>query len=153
AGLRHRAPADKRQDGGDAELGRLLDDQIELVALSQRLRQGDGERGVALRPIRSLDRDFRAAVAISADRPFVLGALVVEQDDAVAGPEPQHPAHVFQLAAVDGRAVAANILSRNEEARHAQLLFLSSSVTHSLSRLWRRSVKRAAEKRRATSLA
>src|SRR5205814_7335416 len=73
--LRHGAVADERDDRRDAELGRLLDDEVELVPFAERLRQRDRERRFALGTIRAIERDLRDAAGVRCDRSLVLEAF------------------------------------------------------------------------------
>src|SRR5581483_6754140 len=115
--LRDGMTAEHRRDPTDAELRRLLDDEIHLRALQEPGRERQIEPGLARRTMCREDHALGGAPAHALDPDLVLGADVVEDEEPLARPEPQR-AEVAQLRAGDPDAKAVDLRARNVEPMH-----------------------------------
>ena len=92
--LHFAALAGHRQDAGDAELGRLLQDPVHLLAAGDALQQGDAQRRFVVDMARR--GDFRARFALSdgGDARVVVVAIAIEQHAGIVDLQAQHAQQV-----------------------------------------------------------
>src|SRR5262249_35635732 len=89
---------EERRDAHHAELGRLLDHPVHLVLLEERHRELELETRLARRGRGADDAHDCLARADAAELDLVLGAVVVEEPEAIAGYQAQR-AQVTELGA------------------------------------------------------
>src|SRR5882724_905971 len=110
------ALGDDREDGGDADLDALLDDEIHAIAVGNRLRQRHLRGGFHTAVLRPLDRDGGTALPEGADPSDVASPAAVEDRDLVAHAEPQDAAEMVQLVAADHPLPFGEVGGIDEEA-------------------------------------
>ena len=86
--------AGDRQDAGDAELGRLLQDPVHLLAAGDALQQGDAQRRFVVDMSRRCDLRACFALADGGDARVVVVAIAVEQHAGIADLQAQHAQQV-----------------------------------------------------------
>jgi hypothetical protein len=93
--LHLRAFGQQRHDARHAQLGRLLHDQVHLLAARHALGQGQRQRRLVLQSLLRLDPHGHLTLAHREDDRGVVVAVAVEHGERIAGAHAQHARHVF----------------------------------------------------------
>ena len=110
-----------RHDPGDAEFGRLLQDQVHLFAAGDALYQHDPQRRFVAHFARGFDSGFDRFLPDRDDARVVVAAVAVEQHAGVAGAEAQHAHQVAGDLFRQGDARADRERRIDECADHAHI--------------------------------
>ena len=118
-----------RHDRGDAELRRLLHHEVHALGACDALHQGDVERRLRARGDAALDHGFDRAAADPHDARRIILAVAVEEGQRIAGPEPQHAAHMGDGGAAERYAGTFGECRVRVHADHAHAASTAPAAT------------------------
>ena len=102
-----------------AQLGRLLHDEIELLAFDERLRERQLKRRFDSRRRARPNAHRRAALSSLQHDALVFDARPIEDDDAGSRPQPEDAAQMVRLALIESVHALGNGFRRRIEPMQA----------------------------------